>query len=141
MSCFKADILIINESKLDSTFHYNELYLSGFEIVRRDRLRIRDDLNINDNLQCLFVEISMPRSTGFMVRTKYRPPGTPIELFNGFEKFLDKIDAENNELYLLGDVNCNLLPEAKRLIDLCITNSQVKVLGLFTLVLVIIPVF
>ena len=91
MSCFKADILIINESKLDSTFRYNELYLSGFEIVRRDRLRIRDDLNINDNLQCLFVEISMPRSTGFMVRTKYRPPGTPIELFNGFEKLTLKI--------------------------------------------------
>ena len=25
---------------------------------------------------------------------------------------IDKIDAENKELYILGDVNCNLLPEA-----------------------------
>jgi len=87
MSCSKADILISNESKLDSTIHVNEIYLSGFEIVRRDRrvngrkwvvvciyLRtnhnfpIRDDLN-NDNLECSFVEISMPRSPGFLVGT------------------------------------------------------------------------
>ena len=54
----------------------------------------------------------MPRSTGFVVDTWYRPPGSPIELFNEFEKLIDKIDAENKELYLLGDVNCNLLPEA-----------------------------
>ena len=25
---------------------------------------------------------------------------------------IDEIDAENKELYILGDVNCNLLPEA-----------------------------
>ena len=37
ISCSKVDILIINESKLDSTIHENELYLPGFEVVRRDR--------------------------------------------------------------------------------------------------------
>ena len=111
ISCSKVDILIINEAKLDSTIHDNELYLPGFEVVRRDRrvngrkgggvciylrtnlnFRIRGDLN-NDNLECLFVEISMPRSTGFVVRTWYRPPGSPIELFNEFEKLIRKIDA------------------------------------------------
>ena len=111
ISCSKVDILIINESKLDSTIHDNELYLPGFEIVRRERrvngrkeggvciylrtnlnFRIREDLN-SDNLECLFVEISMPRSTGFLVDTWYRPAGSPIELFNEFEKLVDKIDA------------------------------------------------
>ena len=72
ISCFKVDILIINESKLDSTIHDNELYLPGFEVVRRERrvnerkgggvciylrtnlnFRVRGDLN-NDNLDCLF---------------------------------------------------------------------------------------
>ena len=85
ISCSKVDILIINESKLDSTIHDNELYLPGFEVVRRDRRvngrkgggvciylrtnlnsRIRGDLD-NDNLECLFVEISMPR------RYQYNP--------------------------------------------------------------------
>ena len=129
MSCSKADVPIINESKLDSIIHDNELYLSGFEIVRRDRrvngrkwgvvclylrtnlnFRIRDDLN-NENLEYLFVEISMPRSTGFLVGTWYRPPDSPIELFNELEKLVDEIGAKNKELYLLGGFNCNLLPE------------------------------
>ena len=108
MSCSKVDILIINEFKLDSTIHDNELYLPGFKIVRRDRrdngrkggafciylrtnrnFRIRDDLN-NDNLEGLYVEISVPRYTGFLVGTWYRLPGSPIELFNEFEKLVDK---------------------------------------------------
>ena len=140
ISCSKVDVLIINESKLDSTIHDNELYLPGFEVVRRDRrvngrkgggvciypstnlnFRIRGDLN-NDNLECLFVEISMPRNTGFVVGTWYRPPGSPIELFNEFEKLIDKIDAENKELYLLGDVNCNLLPESTAHSSSSLTN-------------------
>ena len=36
----------------------------------------------------------------------------PIYLANLRMSLLLKIDAENKELYLLGDINCNLLPEA-----------------------------
>ena len=130
MSSSKVDILHINESKLDSTVRDNEVYIPGFEIVRKDRkingrngggvctyvrtnlnYRIRNDLN-NDLLECLFVEISKPRSTPFLVGTWYRPPSSPPNLFSEFENVIAKIDAENKELYLLGDINCNLLPEA-----------------------------
>ena len=31
---FKVDILVINESKLDSKVHNNDIYLTGFELVR-----------------------------------------------------------------------------------------------------------
>ena len=47
-----------------------------------------------------------------MVGTWYRPPSSPPNLYSEFEKVIAKIDAENKELYLLGDFNCNLLPEA-----------------------------
>ena len=53
----------------------------------------------------------MPRSTGLLVGTWYRPPDSPIELFNELEKLVDEIGAKNKELYLLGGFNCNLLPE------------------------------
>ena len=33
------------------------------------------------------------------------------DLFSTFERIIDKIDAENLELYLMGDLNCNLLSE------------------------------
>ena len=107
-----------------------QVYIPGFEIVRKDRkingrngggvctyvrtnlnYRIRNDLN-NDLLECLFFEISNPRSTPFLVGTWYRPPSSPPNLFSEFENVIAKIDAENKELYLLGDINCNLLPEA-----------------------------
>ena len=124
----KIDILLINETKLDSTVHDSDVYIPGFEIVRKDRrvnerkgggvciylrtnlnYRIRDDLN-DDDLECLIVEISKPQSSTFLVATWYRPPNSPSERFNEFEIVIDKIDAENRELFIL--VNCNLLPEA-----------------------------
>ena len=89
MSFSNVDILHINESKLDCTVHNDEVYIPGFEIVRKDRKvsgrhgggvctylrtnlnnRIRNDLN-NDLLECLFVEISKPGSTPSVVGTWY----------------------------------------------------------------------
>ena len=106
------------------------MYITGFEIVRKGRrvngmkgggvciylrttlnYRIRDDL-INDDLERLVVKISEPRSSVFLVGTWYRPPNSLPERFNEFENVIDKIDPENKELYILGDVNCNLLLEA-----------------------------
>ena len=111
MSSSKVDILHINESKLDSTVRDDEVYIPGFEIVRKDRkingrkgggvctyvrtnlnYRIRNGLN-NDLLECLFVEISKPRSTPFLVGTWYRPPSSPPNLFSEFENVIAKIDA------------------------------------------------
>ncbi len=112
MSSSKVDILQINESKVDSTVHNDEVYIPGFEIVRNDRkvngrngggvrtylctnlnYRLRHDLK-NDHLECLFVEISKPRSTPFLVGTWYRPPSSPPNLFSEFAKVIAKIDAE-----------------------------------------------
>ena len=43
--------------------------------------------------------------------TWYRPPQSSPDLFTVFERVIDKIDAENLKLYLLGDLNCDLLQE------------------------------
>ena len=71
----KIDILAINESKLDNTINDHEIYIPGYEIIRRDRqingLRgggvcfyLRSNLNFRvceelmiDWLECLTVEI------------------------------------------------------------------------------------
>ena len=124
----KIDILAINESKLDRSTTNNEISLHGFDVVRLDRtlngrhgggvcfyirndinFSIREDLSYTD-LECLTVEISKPRSRPFLVSTWYRPPHSPPELFQKFETLIGKIDSENKEFYLLGDLNCNMLP-------------------------------
>ena len=40
----------------------------------------------------------------------YRPPDTPFEKFENFEDCLKKMDAENKEIILIGDYNCNWDP-------------------------------
>ena len=44
--------------------------------------------------------------------TWYRPPQSFPDLFMNFERVIDKTDAENFELYLLGELNCDLLPDS-----------------------------
>ena len=55
------------------------------------------------------IEIVNPRSRPFLVGTWYRSPSSPGHSITLFEKIIDRIDAENSELFLLGDLNCNLL--------------------------------
>ena len=72
--------------------------------------------------------------------TWYRPPQSSPDLFSTFERIIDKIDAENLELYLMGDLysyilwSYGLITEPTRvtqysstLIDLCLTNSPDKI--------------
>ena len=88
MSHFKdIDILAINETKLDATIKDGELHLPGYDVVRKDResngrngggvcicvrsninFQLRADLSPN-NLECLTVEISKPRTKSFLVST------------------------------------------------------------------------
>ena len=124
------DILAINETKLDSTIKDNEIHLPGYDVVRKDRenngrhgggvciyvrsninFQIRADLSPSD-IECLTIEISRLRSKPFLVSTWYRPPQSSPDLFAVFERVVDKVDAENLELYLLGDLNCDLLPDS-----------------------------
>lgn len=117
------DILAINETKLNDNVSDNEVYLSGYEIIRRDRTsnggggvcfyirsginyKIRSDLNIPD-LENLCIEINKPRSTPFLVNTWYRPPGSPVSIFSSLETLIGKLDSLNVEYFLLGDVNCD----------------------------------
>ena len=47
----------------------------------------------------------------FLVSNWYRPLKSSPDLFSTFDRIIDQTDAENLELYLMGDLNCNLLSE------------------------------
>ena len=146
----KIDILAINETELDDLVGNNDIYIPGYEIVRRDRVTnghngggvcfyIRSNLNYNirqdlqhEKLEFLAVEINNPHSKPFLVSTWYRPQRTPWpvpEIFSIFEDLVGKIDAENIEFYLLGDANANLLPGSHD----SISRSLLNVLDIYGL--------
>ena len=118
------DILAINESKINESVSDDEISVSGFHLIRKDRNRHgggvlmyirktipfseRNDLQTACSLEMLCVEISRPCSRPFLVTTWYRPPGSDARLFDDFENFLSRCDLENKELLLMGDLNCDV---------------------------------
>ena len=55
-----------------------------------------------DDLENLCIQIWKPNSKPFLVATWYRLPNSNVDKFKYFETFIDMIDAENVEYYLLG---------------------------------------
>ena len=53
------------------------------------------------------MEITRLRSKPFLVSTWYRPPDSPVSVFNDFEEVVMKIDEENPEYY----INVDLTPD------------------------------
>ena len=66
-----------------------------------------DDL-CDDQLECVVIEIIRPHPRPFFVSTWYRPPNSPKDIFRQFESLVDKVDYEQKDFYLLGDLNCNM---------------------------------
>lgn len=119
------DLISINETKLNKSIKDSEVNIPGYNIVRRDRITnsgggvcfyvkntisfaIRNDLNM-DNLENLCLEIRKPQSKPFIVVTWYRPPDSLIGIFSPFEVLIKKLDSENIEYYLMGDLNCDVI--------------------------------
>ena len=133
------DLLALSETRLDNTFTDSAVSIDGYTLIRRDRCRggggvamyvrnvidfkIRSDLSDPD-LEFLCIEIQRPRARPFLISNWYRPPNSPIELFDKFEVLLAKIEAENVESNILGDINCDMMAvtpanETRHLIELC----------------------
>ena len=98
-------------TKLNETTTDNEVKISGYTIVRRDRISnggggvcfyvkssinftIRKDLNL-DTPENLSLEIQKPSCKPFFVVTWFRPPDSPIGILSPFETLIGKLDSEN----------------------------------------------
>ena len=72
--------------------------------------KIRSDL-IPFELEAVCVEITKQHSRPFIVATVYRPSNASSDFFDHFEKLVKQIDDDDDdkEMYLLGDLNCDML--------------------------------
>jgi hypothetical protein len=64
---------------------------------------------VPSDLQAVCVEIKRAKSQSFIVSSIYRPPCSPSEVFTKIERLIKSIHDDNKELYILGDLNCNML--------------------------------
>ena len=55
------------------------------------------------------MEINQANSQSFIISSIYRPPCSTSEVFKKIEELIKLIDDESKELYIFGDLNCNML--------------------------------
>jgi exonuclease III len=85
---------------------------------------VRQDL-ISSEFEAVCVEIIKPHSRPFLVTNIYRPRNASSEFFDHFEKLIKAINDENKEMYILGDLNCDMLNTDK---DSNVPTKKIKTL-------------
>ena len=121
------DILCISETKFNEFAHKTEAFIiDNYQIsFRRDRkfnlggglivfvkqgincIR-RNDLEYKD-LELMWLEIKPNKCKPFIVGYIYRPPDSKSVWKDRFDSKLEKIQLENKEIIILGDINKDLL--------------------------------
>ena len=120
----QLDIFCLNETRLSNDIRDCEISVDGYSIYRHDRntsgggvaIYIKDTLshhkrdNINiPNLEIIGIEITPKHAKSFIVLSWYRPPteGTDVPTFETLRELMQKLDAEEKEIILVGDTNCD----------------------------------
>lgn len=123
------DIIALNETRLDKSISNSFIKLNNYGVVRRDRNRngggvcifvhdknnyiLRSELVRSDEIEAICIEIIKPNSKPFAVIAAYRPPNQdPDFFFQNISSIIEELDSEEKEIYLVGDLNCNLLATA-----------------------------
>ena len=122
----KPHVLCLNETKLDNEIRDKDLVIEGFHsIYRKDRDRhgggvamfISEEIkffkreDLGADFESLTVELDIQYVKPILIATIYGPPDSLVDLFDKVDDLLRKIEFENKEAIIAGDMNCNLLKE------------------------------
>ena len=145
---FGFDILAITETHLNLSDRDQDLHIDGLKFIRRDRPKCKGggcilyysehlkathckDL-INDNLEAAWIQVKFP-SYNTLFGVVYRSERLSINFFDNLHFTLEKAWMKSNNIFLLGDLNCDLLGARERT-DLIDNNNKTrKLLDLFDL--------
>ena len=112
-----AAVIGISESKLGDSILSSEIHIDNYNTLRCDRNRhgggvvcyVRNDLSYDaksffpPEIENIFFELLLPNTKPIVVGFIYRPP-SQSEFIN---TYFSKLDANNNQIYILGDFNIN----------------------------------
>ena len=125
-----ASVIGVSESKLDNSILNEELNIQGYDLLRCDRNRhgggvacyIKQNICYNTKnifsteLENIFFDVFLPKTKPFSFGIFYRPPSQ-----NNFLELVstnfDKLYPESNEIFILGDMNINILHQGKNVLD------------------------
>ena len=117
-------ILSLNETWLDDSVLDQEVYIAGYQIIRKDRNRhgggvvvyIKENLHYHllrhnslEHLEALPLLIAPEHSKAFVFMSWYRPPNSPICLFDYYEELVSFLDSFGRSVIIMGDLNCDIM--------------------------------
>ena len=125
-----AAVIGITESKLDDSVQNSEIKIDNYSLIRCDRNRhgggvacyVRNDINFNqkfifsNSIENIFIDILLPKTKPFTVSIFYRPPDNSDFIDNITADF-SKLNTEENDLFILGDINVNLFSKEKYILN------------------------
>ena len=131
------DILVVTETKIDSSFPQKQFEMEGYSHYRSDRvdggggiiIYVREDIPckklkkhpLSDNLEGIFLEINL-RKSKWLLFGGYNPNKPNIDTFLGnLGKILDHNMQDLENFLLLGDFNAEM--NEKSMIDFCDTYN------------------
>ena len=142
----KASIVGIGETKLDDSISSSEIDIEGYDLQSLDRSRrgggvafyIKKSLVYNykekfcKSTESIFIDIFLPKTKPILVGILYRPPDKNDFVKNLEETFTGCDILENQECFLLGDFNINLLHNGKNIFGKKGYTSKLKSLPSLT---------
>ena len=116
----KPAIIGITESKIDNTVTDTEIKIQGYTPIRNDRTRhgggvvvyIKEGIGFNrrdfsNEFENIFVDILLPKTKKILIGIIYNP--FKPDFLDKFSAAISKSDNfDNQEVYILGDLNINL---------------------------------
>ena len=82
----------------------------GVCLYIRDTVNFKTPFNlIPEGLEAICVQVHNPKSTPFAIVGCYRPQNSDNFFLESFELVIAKLDAQDREIFILGDLNCNCL--------------------------------
>ena len=125
-----AAIIGITESKLDDSIMDCEIGISGYDLLRCDKNRngggvacyIRQNICYNTKdifaspIENIFLDILLPKTKPFSVGILYRPPNQYKFIEDLCDNF-SKLCPESTDLFILGDMNINILSQGNNILN------------------------
>ena len=123
----RATVISITESKLDGSVLDGEINIDGYKLVRSDWNRhgggvvcyIRSDISFNvrgdfsSEIENIFFDILLPKTKPILIGILYRPPEQSKFLDNLSTSISQTCSFNEQEVYILGDLNINLINSQK----------------------------
>ena len=116
-------IICLNETKINDEISEEILTIDGFQnIIQTDGTRygggvavyVKNDIkfsersDLDSDLESVSIELRINYSKPFIATTIYKPEGK-VEIYEEIESLICKLDTEDKECILTGDMNCNML--------------------------------